>query len=211
MTPKNVTLLLLLLVLLLTACGDPAAIDQAKARRIDQDTADKAAERAAEETRKEANWESTRDALDFAKRAFFLIVVCSLAVALFFVLMTIAFRWWQISSSANDAFKIYAEQRAALAAGTIKLDRETRTYPALVASGAVHNLDTGQVYRLGVPQLPDPQQVTASAQVRALGITAQATERIAKKTKDAQTADALPALAGATPLILPPETDRIDL
>jgi hypothetical protein len=72
-----------------------------------------------------------------------------------------------------------------------------------LADNAVHNLETAQVYRLGKPRSADPQQVTASGQVRALGVTAQAAERIGKSTKDAQAADAIPGLTGAIPLVLP--------
>lgn len=200
---KKLIILLALAGLILAGCGDKAAIDRAKARRIEQETRDSAAEKAAEEERKQANWESTKDAADFAKRVFFLLVVCALCLALAVALAILVYRWWQISRSFSDAFSIYAERRAELAAGTIKLDRETRTFPALVAHDAVHQLEHGEVFRLGKPRRADPQQVTASAQVRALGVTAQAAERIAKSTQDAQTADALPGLAGSLPLVLP--------
>lgn len=192
-------MLLALAGLILVGCGDKGAIDRAKAERIQQATQDEAVAREAEEARKQRDWEATRQAVNLAK----IIVFVAAGVFLAFALAILVYRLWQMSRSVQDAFAVYAEKRAELAAGTIKLDRETRTFPSLVADNAVHNLETAQVYRLGKPRSADPQQVTASGQVRALGVTAQAAERIGKSTKDAQAADAIPGLTGAVPLVLP--------
>jgi hypothetical protein len=195
------TLLLSLLVLVLISCtGDQGAIDRAKADRIRQETADESAARVATEARRQADWEKNRDAAHFTKSA----VMKILVIALMVLLVVVLFLFWDMGRATSDAWRTYAGKRAELAAGRFEVDRETRTFPALVADNAVHNLETGQVYRLGVPQLPDPQQVAVSGQVRALGVAAQAAERIGKKTEDARAADALPGLGASIPLVLPP-------
>lgn len=202
-------LILVIIVLSILAAvnltGDPAAIDRAKARQIERQAEAEAQARQAAEERKQADWQATKAAKDLGKRAFFTLAGVAGALALAAILLTVAFRAWQASGAAARGWAVYTEQRAALAAGTIKLDKETRTFPALVAGGAIHNLETGQVYLLGQRQNADPQQVTASAQVRAIGVTAQAAERIGKSAKDARAADALPGVSASTPLVSPAE------
>jgi hypothetical protein len=189
-----------LVISLLTACGDPAAIDRAKARRIDQQTEDQSEARAAQEARKQADWEDTRAALNFARQVFFLLVAISLAAAILCGLLVLVVRGWQ----ASRAIVAFAEQRAVLEASTLRLDTRTLTWPALIRDGAVHNLQTGEVYRLGEPKPADPQQVTGDVLIRAIGAGTRGIEQIGKKTRDGQTADAIPALAGAVPLVLRP-------
>ncbi len=192
--------MLLLASLLLTACGDPEAIDRAKARRIDQQTEDEAEQRAAERERAQADWEDTRQAINVARQVFFLIVGISLAVVILFGLAVLVLRGWQ----ASRGMVVFAEQRAALAATTLRLDARTLTWPALIRDGAVHNLETGEVYRLGEPKPADPQQVTGDVLIRAVGVGSRGIAQIGKRTKDVQAADAIPALAGALPLVLRP-------
>ncbi len=199
-TGARILILLILTGLLLAGCGDKAVIDRAKAERIRQETEDKSAARQAEELRKQEDWEVTRKAVNSVKQVFFLLVVCTLSVALSFVLAVAVYRWWQ----ASRAIVTYAETRAALAAGMLKVDQQTLTWPVLVVGDAVHNLETGEVFRLSEPKPADPQQVTGDALIRALAVGTRGVAQLGKTTKDAQAADAIPALAGAVPLVLRP-------
>jgi hypothetical protein len=202
-TRMNVLILLALLVFFLSACGDQGAIDRAKADEIERQAEIDAQAKLANEGRKQADWEATRQGANVAKTVFFVIVGIVLALALAAVLLAIGYLVWRGAIALGRAIAVYAEQRAIIKAGIIKIDKETRTFPALVAGDAVHNLKTGAVYPLGRTRGANPQLATISGQVRALGIAAQAAERIGKGTKDAQAADALPGLA-ALPLVLPP-------
>jgi hypothetical protein len=196
----KVVILVALVGLLLSACGDEAAIDQAKARRVDQQTADDAARRANEREREMADWKATRPASNVSEMVFIVIVSVSIALSIAAALAVCVLRWWQ----ASRAVVAYAEQRAALAAGMIRVNPHTLTWPALINGGAVHNLQTGQVYRLGEPRAADPQQVAGDVLIRALGVGTRGAAQIAKSAKNAQPADAIPTLAGAMPLVLRP-------
>lgn len=205
---RRVVFLLVVLGILLSACGDPAAIDRAKAKRIEDQTQAELEAKRAEEARKQERFESTSDAYGAAK----VLLAVTFGLALAVVLMIVVWRFWQMSYSVTEAFQVYAVERARLKAGTIKVDRETRTLPTVVVEGAVHQLEHGEVFLLGEPKGPDPQQVTVSGQVRALGVTAQAAERIGKKAEDARAADALPGVAGALPLVVEGDRgERVDL
>jgi hypothetical protein len=192
--------LLALAGLLLSACGDEAAIDQARARRIEQQTADDAAKRADEREREMADWKATRPASNAAEMVFIIVVSVSIALSVAAALAVLVLRWYQ----ASRAVIVYAEQRAALLAGMVRVSPTTLTWPTLVNGGAVHNLETGEVYRLGEPRAADPQQVTGDVLIRALGVGARGAAQIAKCAKNAQPADAIPTLAGAMPLVLRP-------
>jgi hypothetical protein len=189
-----------ILVLLLMSNGDQDAIDRAKADRIYQETQQRAQAQTAAEARTQADWEATRDATYWAKRIFGLLVACSVAVALTFALTILIYRAWQVSGS----IAVYAQQRAALQAGMIRLDRQTGTWPALIAGGAIHNLQTGEVYLLTVPKAADPQQVSGDVLIRALGVGTRGAAQIGKATQDGAAANAIPVLAGSLPLVLRP-------
>lgn len=197
----RIIILFALAGVILAGCGgDKGAIDQAQAERIEQETRQSIDERQAEEARRQANWESTRGAASFAKQALLVLVVCTLAVTLSATLTIAVYRWWE----ASRAIVTFAEGRALLRSGAVYVDKKTLTWPTLVLNGAVHNLETSEVFLLGAPKGPDPQQVTGDALVRALGVGARGAVQIAKSTKDGQTADALPGMAGALPLVLRP-------
>lgn len=198
----KVLILLALTCLLLSACGDQDAIDRARADEIAQQADADARAKDADEARKQADWEATRDAVGVAKSVFFVIVGVVLALALAAVMLAIGYLVWRAVVALGRGAAVYAEKRAALAAGMVKVDPETRTFPALVAGDAIHNLETGEVFSLGRARGANSQMVAISGQVRALGVTAQAAERIGKGTGNAQAADALPGLA-ALPLVLP--------
>ncbi len=200
MNKTKVLILVTLLGLLLSACGDKAAIDQAKARRVDQQTADDAALRANEREREMADWEATRPVTNVSEMVFIVVVSASIALSIAAALAVFVLRWWQ----ASRAMVAYTEQRAALAAGMIRVNPHTLTWPMLISDGAVHNLQTGEVYRLAEPRAADPQQVTGDVLIRALGVGTRGAAQIAKSAKNAQPADAIPTLAGAMPLVLRP-------
>jgi hypothetical protein len=199
-TKAKILILVTLTGLILVGCGDKAAIDRAKAERIRKEASDESAARRAEEQRKQADWEATREAANFAKQVFLLLVVCTLSVALACVLAIAVCRWWQ----ASRTIITYAETRALLVAGLIKVDRQTRTRPVLVLSDAIHNFDTGEVYKLSEPKPADPQQVTGDVLIRAFGIGVEGAAQIGKASKEGQAVDAIPALASAVPLVLRP-------
>ena len=188
------------LVFLASACvGDETATDRAKADRIRQETANEAASRAASEARSQADWESTRAATNLAKQAFLLLLAVTVAVALLFALAIVLVRLWQVSRS----IVTYAETRAALKAGAIHVDRQTLTWPTLVNGDAIHNLQTGEVYRLTEPKPADSQQVTGDVFIRALGAGTQGAVKIGKSVKEGSgAADAIGAMSGALPLVL---------
>ena len=195
-----IIVLMLTVVLLAAACGGgETVVDRAKADQIRRESADDSAARAASEARSQADWESTRVSMNLARQVVLLLLAGTLAVSLLFIFAIVLVRLWQVSRS----LVTYAETRAALKAGAIHVDRQTLTWPTLVNGNAIHNLQTGEVFRLAKPRLADPQQVTGDAFIRALGAGTQGAIKIADKTDNSHSAaDAIGTLGGALPLVL---------
>jgi len=105
---------------------------------------------------------------------------------------------------------VAASRKANLEARLVRIDKTTRTWPILLdtQTGILVDLETGERARLGDVQKIDHRRLVVSSQIRAVGLLAQAAEKIAKSTKDAQPGDMLPAIGQNVPMLaLPPEED----
>lgn len=193
-------LALVLLALALGGCGDQAAIDQAKADKIRAETQQKIEAAEAAEARKEADWAVTRQASNLGKAV---MAACLGVVVSVFVLglaLIVLSRGWQLSGVAVG----YAQARAELNARLVHVDGNL-VWPAIILSGAIHNLQTGEVLRLGQSKPPTPQLVTGDVVLRSLAVGSQAVQAIGKRAKSPLAADAIPGLAASIPLVTPPE------
>lgn len=201
--------LTLTVVLLGAACSSvESTVDRAKADRIRLEAADESAARVASEARSQADWEATRESANLTKQVALLFLAITLAVSLLFASAIVLVRLWQASRS----LVTYAETRAKLKAGAIHVDRQTLTWPTLVNGDAIHNLQTGEVYRLAEPRLADPQQVTGDAFIRALGAGTRGAVKVADRAKESNgAADAIATLGGALPLVLGGRASDLEL
>lgn len=190
-----------------TACGDPGAIDRAEANKMVLEAqaeieatriaqAHKLEMERAQEGRTAAEWETNyetnvvrKDLVLFGLSALLVVGVGALGLILL-VRMRLASRY------AAEALGVYTLQKADLASRLIKIDERTRTWPALLTEGGIHQLETGRVFLLEAPRDADAQAEWASLLIRALGIA----ERGARATKgDPASLEALGAIVSSVP------------
>lgn len=200
MTPSKsflLVLIMLVLWLVLSGCGDKGAIDRAKAARIEAETRAKLEAEAQAEERKQADWEATRQASNFGKAVFAAGMALVVTTGLGFLALILVVRAWQTSRAAVA----YANDKTALAARLLHVDKDTMTWPALLESGAIHVIQTGEVLALGKPKPGTPQQIMGDVVLRGLALGTRGAKDIAKATDNAEAAQAIPELAAALPLI----------
>lgn len=199
MRTRLALLALLLLALALSACGDPGAIDRAKAAQIEQETRDQAAERALERQaeaeamqRTQEQYESTRAAVSFAKSFFFILIGLGLAIAAVLSLFILVWRLRQGTRALVQRAKVWGV--------SIPMDRKTGSYPLLLVQGHVVDPNTGKAIPMGEALDANPQLAAGSHYTRALGVATEGAVQIGQATKSPSVTDAIMTTSGAIPL-----------
>ena len=186
---KKLYQIIIILSLFLYGCGNRAAVDEAKAYQIRQET-DRVSLNA-EQTRK-ANEEAARQKLinDTYWNVIFDSAIVSVKRVANFVVYSIGIALciialgggWTIKETAIGLGQARVA-RAQLEACLIHMDRSTRTYPAfksniLNGSCFITMLETGQIFRLDKSQDANPLLVSMLAQTSAIGAFAQEASKV---------------------------------
>jgi len=181
--------IIIILSLFLYGCGNRAAVDEAKAYQIRQETDQVSLN--AEQTRK-ANEEAARQKLinDTYWNVIFDSAIVSVKRVANFVVYSIGIALciialgggWTIKETAIGLGQARVA-RAQLEACLIHMDRSTRTYPAfksniLNGSCFITMLETGQIFRLDKSQDANPLLVSMLAQTSAIGAFAQEASKV---------------------------------
>jgi len=181
--------IIIILSLFLYGCGNRAAVDEAKAYQIRQETDQVSLN--AEQTRK-ANEEAARQKLidDTYWNGIFDSAIVSVKRVANFVVYSIGIALciialgggWTIKETAIGLGQARVA-RAQLEACLIYMDRSTRTYPAfksniLNGSCFITMLETGQIFRLDKSQDANPLLVSMLAQTSAIGAFAQEASKV---------------------------------
>jgi len=181
--------IIIILSLFLYGCGNRAAVDEAKAYQIRQETDQVSLN--AEQTRK-ANEEAARQKLidDTYWNGIFDSAIVSVKRVANFVVYSIGIALciialgggWTIKETAIGLGQARVA-RAQLEACLIYMDRSTRTYPAfksniLNGSCFITMLETGQIFRLDKSQDANPLLVSSLAQTSAIGAFAQEASKV---------------------------------
>ena len=181
--------IIIILSLFLYGCGNRAAVDEAKAYQITQET-DQASLNA--EQMRKANEEAARqklidntywngifDSAIVSVKRVANFVVYSIGIALCIIALG---GGWTIKETAIGLGQARVA-RAQLEACLIYMDRSTRTYPAfksniLNGSCFITMLETGQIFRLDKSQDANPLLVSMLAQTSAIGAFAQEASKV---------------------------------
>ena len=181
--------IIIILSLFLYGCGNRAAVDEAKAYQIRQET-DQASLNA--EQMRKANEEAARQKLidDTYWNGIFDSAMVSVKRVANFVVYSIGIALciialgggWTIKETAIGLGQARVA-RAQLEACLIYMDRSTRTYPAfksniLNGSCFITMLETGQIFRLDKSQDANPLLVSMLAQTSAIGAFAQEASKV---------------------------------
>jgi len=181
--------IIIILSLFLYGCGNRAAVDEAKAYQIRQETDQTSLN--AEQMRK-ANEEAARQKLidDTYWNGIFDSAIVSVKRVANFVVYSIGIALciialgggWTIKETAIGLGQARVA-RAQLEACLIYMDRSTRTYPAfksniLNGSCFITMLETGQIFRLDKSQDANPLLVSMLAQTSAIGAFAQEASKV---------------------------------
>jgi len=181
--------IIIILSLFLYGCGNRAAVDEAKAYQIRQET-DQASLNA--EQMRKANEEAARQKLidDTYWNGIFDSAIVSVKRVANFVVYSIGIALciialgggWTIKETAIGLGQARVA-RAQLEACLIYMDRSTRTYPAfksniLNGSCFITMLETGQIFRLDKSQDANPLLVSMLAQTSAIGAFAQEASKV---------------------------------
>jgi len=181
--------IIIILSLFLYGCGNRAAVDEAKAYQIRQET-DQASLNA--EQMRKANEEAARQKLidDTYWNGIFDSAIVSVKRVANFVVYSIGIALciialgggWTIKETAIGLGQARVA-RAQLEACLIHMDRSTRTYPAfksniLNGSCFITMLETGQIFRLDKSQDANPLLVSSLAQTSAIGAFAQEASKV---------------------------------
>jgi len=181
--------IIIILSLFLYGCGNRAAVDEAKAYQIRQET-DQASLNA--EQMRKANEEAARQKLidDTYWNGIFDSAIVSVKRVANFVVYSIGIALciialgggWTIKETAIGLGQARVA-RAQLEACLIYMDRSTRTYPAfksniLNRSCFITMLETGQIFRLDKSQDANPLLVSMLAQTSAIGAFAQEASKV---------------------------------
>lgn len=198
-------------LLVLSSCGDPKAIDRAKAeqerakaRQIEIEAEAtraagelereiKATQTAQDMANKQASWEATQGSVNFAKTLFFSLVGIAFALAISALLFITVMRTGQVTKA--------LAKKAAYWSVSVPVDPETGNYPLIVLKGHVIDMNTGKVVKVGEALEANPQLAAGAMYNRALGIATQGAKAIAKSTKSAAATDAIFTSSGSIPVI----------
>ena len=181
--------IIIILSLFLYGCGNRAAVDEAKAYQIRQETDQaslnveqmrKANEEAARQKLiDDTYWNGIFDSAIVSVKRVANFVVYSIGIALCIIALG---GGWTIKETAIGLGQARVA-RAQLEACLIYMDRSTRTYPAfksniLNGSCFITMLETGQIFRLDKSQDANPLLVSMLAQTSAIGAFAQEASKV---------------------------------
>jgi ABC-type amino acid transport system permease subunit len=187
---RNIYTILIVTMFLLMGCGNQAAIDDAKANQITEQTEQDAlnqkqtraesASRAEQKAIKNAYWNDIWMSVKSTVAITFNLIVISAVIATCIVILR---GGWTISETTNGLGQARVA-RAQLEACLIHMDENTRTFPAFTMKtvGGGHFLTmlaTGETLKLDEATAANPLLIAALAQVSTTGVYAREASKAA--------------------------------
>lgn len=203
--------IIFILLLILTACGDPSAIDRAEAAKILRETnAAIESTRVAqayeieiqkmEAQRELAEWELNYRRNTARKDAILIAVTVGTCIGILGLAIIFVKRTQEGTRHLTTAIGTWAIQKGDISSRLIKPDRASRAWPALLTEEGIHQLGNGRVLLLDVPRDLDSQAEWGDVLIRALGIAERGAKKVGThKHGSSQSLDVIGATAAQVP------------